>query len=138
MCLWVDGEGVTLDSGRRRARKQHQCDECFRAIDPGEPYQYWTVAYEGSVDTQRMCQHCWNTIELGSSFTGCPKRWYWEQVHDLNDYDGGSFVYDILHQHELTIAQKRAIVRCVRGYRRKWRDSDGNLLPLVELRGNAA
>src|SRR5690606_37845746 len=69
MCLWVDVDYTELDSGERRARKPHKCDECFRTIDPGERYQYWTIAQDGTVETQRMCAHCWNTIILGSAFT---------------------------------------------------------------------
>lgn len=137
MCLYVDDDERThLDSGQRKARKPHQCKECKRTIDPGETYRYWTVIDHdyGEIETEKMCAHCWNTIELGASFTGCPMSWWWEQVHDLPDVEGGSFVADILQEHTLTIGQKRAMVRCVRGYRRRWRDAEGDLLPLVTCR----
>lgn len=136
MCLYVDDDRTQLASGTRNARKAHQCKECKRTIDPGETYHYWTVIddYGDGPETEKMCAHCWNTIELGASFTGCPKSWWWEQVHDLHDIDGGSFVADILGEHTLTVGQKRAMVRCVRGARRKWRDDNGDLLPLVAVR----
>lgn len=134
MCLYVEDERIHLGSGQRRARKQHQCKECGRVIGSGETYRYWTVIdqeYGGGPETEKMCQHCWNTIELGAGFTGCPKAWWWEQVHDLNAYDEGGFVADIVREHTLTVGQRRAMIRCVRGYRKRWRDSNGDLLPLV-------
>lgn len=138
MCLWVDDDERTyLESGQRKARKTHQCKECGRVIDPGETYRFWTVIdhdYGEGPETEKMCAHCWNTIELGASFTGCPKVWWWDQVHDLKDLDGGSFVADILREHTLTVGQARAMISCVRGFRRRWRDSSGQLLPLVAER----
>jgi hypothetical protein len=138
MCIYVDDDMRThLASGERRARKPHQCQECKRTIDPGETYRYWTVIdqeYGTGPETEKMCAHCYNTIDLGASFTGCPRAWYWDQVHDLKDYEGGSFVADILREHTLTTSQARAMIRCVRGRRRQWRDADGNLLPLVTER----
>lgn len=143
MCLYVENEDTLLSSGTRRARIAHKCDECRRTIDPGETYRYWTsISAEGDgIGTQKMCAHCWNTIELGAAFTGCPKAWWWEQIHDLSAYDEGGFVADILRNEEhttLTTSQKRAMIRCVRGYRRRWRDKHGNLLPLVTDRADVA
>jgi hypothetical protein len=139
MCIYVENEEWTyLSSGERRARVSHKCEECDRTIDPGEPYRYWTGIDEamGQIVTQKMCQHCWNTIDLGAEFTGCPRNWYWSVVHDLSARDEGGFVADILYEHDLTISQKRAMVRCLRGYRRRWRDGHGNVLPLVTERAS--
>ena len=42
----------------KRARKEHKCCECRRAIAPGEPYQFSKGLYDGTWDTWHMCQHC--------------------------------------------------------------------------------
>lgn len=140
MCIYVDDDERTLlSSGTRKARVEHKCEECGRTIEPGETYRFWTCIdpyYGGGIETQKMCAHCWNTIDLGATFTGCPRNWYWSMIHDLNARDEGGFVADILYEHTLTVGQKRAMVRCLRGYRRRWRDASGNLLPLVTLRGS--
>lgn len=137
MCLYVDDDRVHLDNGQRKARKPHRCKECGRTIDPGEIYRWWTVVDEGEIETEKMCAHCWNTVDLGASITGCPRNWWWGSIHDLRNADDGGFVADIVGEHTLTVAQARAMVRCVRGYRRRWRDRDGHLLPLVTLAPSA-
>lgn len=135
MCIYVENEMVTyLGDGERKARKEHCCHECKRTIDSGERYRFWTYVDldMGGIETDKMCSHCWNTIELGAAFTGCPKAWYWGEIHKLRDPHGdGSFVADILGEHALTVAQQRVMVRCVRDFRRTWRGPDGALLPLV-------
>lgn len=136
MCLCVDDETITLRSGVvNRARTPHQCDECCRLIDPGESYHYWVVVdpyYGDGLTTQKMCAHCWGTLDLGVAFTGCDRAWWWDKIHDLDPDDGG-FVGDIIHNHDLTVGQMRAMIRCVRGRRRQWRKADGSLLPVPQV-----
>lgn len=145
MCIYVDDDYVThLDDGSRRARTQHACKECSRTIEPGETYRYWTYVdheFGNGPQTDKMCAHCWDTIELGVAFTGCPAAWYWGEIHRLTyeAMEDGSFVANIIHDdgHDLTVGQKRAMVRCVRGARRQWRDRHGALLPLVSASASA-
>lgn len=135
MCLYDDGDydgSVLIRSGERRARTQHACTECRRAIDPGEVYRFWTFVDRdwGGWHTTKMCPHCWATIELGAALTGCHKFWYWDSVHDL-DVEVG-FVGNCLGDegHDLGQADRYRLLRTVVGRRRQWRRRDGELLPV--------
>lgn len=131
MCLYVDDFDTELiDSGQRKARKEHRCDECGRTIEPGETYRYWTTLFEGDISTDKMCAHCQGTLDLGAALTGCPKRWWWSMLHDLDPETG--FVGNVLHddEHHLTQAQKRRMLRTVEGRKAKWRRRDGRLRPV--------
>ena len=131
MCLDIFDEEPTLllDSGTRRARKEHRCGECRRTIGKGERYQFW-VTVAPDIETEKMCAHCWATIDVGAVMAGCPTSWYWGRVFDM-DPDNGGFLGDIAVNHELTPRQ-RAWVRlcCYRGGVRKWRDPSGGLYPV--------
>lgn len=127
MCIYVDDDGAeTLDSGERRARKQHKCGECRRMIEPGELYQFWVTLYDGNFSTQKMCSHCWATIDVGAQITGCPRNWYWGFVFETYD-DDGAFVGDIIHNHELTRRQTALMRLCSHHGKRSWRRPDGSL-----------
>lgn len=132
MCLDVDCEyDMIRDPIWRTARKEHTCDECRRTIEPRE--RYWTYVSKewgaDHLDTWRMCAHCRGTIDLGAALTGCPKSYFWDQVHSLEADDGG-FVGDIIVNHDLTDAEKFKMLRTVVGRRKQWRRRDGSLLPL--------
>lgn len=43
---------------RRKARKPHKCDECRRAIQPGETYEHARGKWEGDVGTFDTCCRC--------------------------------------------------------------------------------
>lgn len=45
-------------SETRRARKQHRCTECGRAIQPGEKYEHVRAKWEGDIRTHNTCAHC--------------------------------------------------------------------------------
>lgn len=141
MCLDVDySDSLTLDSGVRRARKAHTCMECRRQIEPGETYHYWTtkdLEYDRGVETQKMCAHCWGTIDLGCALTGCPPAWYWTMLFDLGD-DGG-FVGDILgHDLVLSKAGRFAMLRAHVAGKRGWKRKDGTLYPVPAMRPSLA
>ena len=132
MCLDVDCEYEIISGPDwRKARKPHRCDECRRAIDPGERYYRYAMKEWGerSIREQRMCAHCRSTIEVGAAMTGCPMSWWWEKVHDLEPDEGG-FVGDILVNHDLTAAQRAVMLRQVVRRNRGWRRRDGSLYPL--------
>jgi len=42
----------------RRARKEHRCIECWRAILPGERYEFAKGQIEGSILEMKVCAHC--------------------------------------------------------------------------------
>lgn len=135
MCLDVYSECTTIRDSSPRARKPHKCTECSRTIEPGERYRLWVViewGYSGDLVEWRMCTHCWATIVLGCSLTGCPRNWWWSLVHDLSPDDGG-FVGDILAHDDLRRADRLRMYRTVVGRRSKWRHRDGSLMdPIID------
>lgn len=42
----------------RKARKQHQCEECSGYILPGERYEHVRGKWNGDVDTFKTCERC--------------------------------------------------------------------------------
>lgn len=138
MCLDIDYDGeVTLDYGSRVARKTHKCLECGREIEPGETYRWWTVKYD-TIRTDKMCAHCWGTIDLGCKLTGCPAAWYWGMVHDPKEDEGG-FVGDILtHTAMLSKVARFAMLRTVVHRKRGWKRQDGTLFPVPAMRPTLA
>lgn len=132
MCLYIDNEDdiTTLRSGTRRARKQHTCRECRRAIFPGETYHYWVDVTYGELSETKACAHCMATIDLGCALTGCPRAWWWDFIHDHVDEQG--FVANVLDDpgHHLSGPDRARMLRRVVQYRRKWRQPDGRLYPL--------
>lgn len=134
MCLYVEYEGELFSEGERKARKTHTCKECEREIGPGERYRFWVTKdfEENVVQTQKMCGHCWGTIELGAALTGCPKNWWWGEVHSLDEEMG--FVGNIVHDegHSLSPEQKQAMLDTVEGRGVRWRVA-GVLMPVPGL-----
>lgn len=136
MCLDVDydEESELIEHGFHVARKAHECGECHRQIERGERYRYWKLkdGWSGKLTDERMCPHCWATIELGSAITGCPKFFYWGLVHDRIADDGG-FVGDIIINHDLSVADRVRMLRRVVQFRRQWRRPNGELYPLPAI-----
>lgn len=42
----------------RKAKKEHRCSECARAIEPGETYEHVRGKWNGDVDTFKTCPRC--------------------------------------------------------------------------------
>ena len=42
----------------RKAKKEHKCSECGRAIDAGESYQHVRGKWDGDVGTFKTCPRC--------------------------------------------------------------------------------
>ena len=101
-----------------RARVEHECTECHRQIDRGEPYLRIGALFEGQWDTMRVCQHCqvgadWLTAECGGFCTHGVR----EDIHE--------------HAQEYRTA---GLWRLVVGAGRKWLRFDGNgLMPVPKL-----
>lgn len=49
---------VTLDHGKRRARKAYRCGMCGARINPGDHHAFQTNVYDGRVYTWRDCLAC--------------------------------------------------------------------------------
>jgi len=41
-----------------KARKEHKCCECQRAIEPGETYEYSSGMWDGRLDQHKTCSDC--------------------------------------------------------------------------------
>lgn len=49
---------LTLESGKRRARKAYRCQLCGAQIRPGDTYAYQNNIFDGHAYTWRDCLHC--------------------------------------------------------------------------------
>lgn len=49
---------TVLAGGTRRARKHHQCFDCYRSIAPGETYSFQSSVCDGSAYTLRQHLDC--------------------------------------------------------------------------------
>lgn len=59
MCdLEVEGYGTELRDTQRRARKKHQCGECWRTIQPGELYGVFAGLFDGDFFAVKHCLRC--------------------------------------------------------------------------------
>lgn len=62
-----------LDQGTRRARKSHQCFDCYRTIPAGEEYHFSTCKYD---HVYTLCQH--KDCRAASEF--------YRKVHRIDDW----------------------------------------------------
>jgi len=54
-----DGDPVNVWNVReRKARKEHECDECLRTIQPGEKYIYSSFLFDGGWNSSKRCVQC--------------------------------------------------------------------------------
>jgi hypothetical protein len=94
----------------------------------GERHSYIAVADNGTVNGRRTCGHCRTAITVCATITGCPEAWYMGALWDVG-LDG--FVADVL-EHDLSAVDRWRVLRLVASARRRWRWSDGTLMPLPE------
>lgn len=118
MCM--EGEPPDFFSeSRPKARKEHQCDECLRAIAVGEKYRRGAGKWDGEICVRTTCSHCSVGMDLlGKECEG----WVYEMVAE----DLETHISEILPWSE-------DAKRLVEGMRRKWRDWDGTLMPIPTL-----
>jgi hypothetical protein len=101
----------TIADERRRARKPHQCQMCFRQIDVGETYRHQRNVDGGYIWTWKDCAHCEAAVRILD-------LWMWAGMPD----DG--FGPDSMGAFEPeTIAQARIWL----GWKTQWRRRDGTL-----------
>lgn len=105
------------------ARKNHECDQCYRVIQPGETYTRGSGMYEGSWFTWRECAHCHQLLQIWNIY---------EAV-----FDDGVGPDDIC-EFEPSGSPSEYPLRFIRWYRhraqyiKKWARKDGTLYPLPE------
>jgi hypothetical protein len=82
-CVYVgDYDGPEFcHAERRRARKTHKCDECWREIVAGETYEHVRGKWDGYMSTFKTCGDC---LSIRDSFF-CEGFMYgglWEDLHE--------------------------------------------------------
>lgn len=73
------------------ARKEHQCPFCAHIIKPGEKYHRQTVAYDGTVYDNILCEEC-NEV-LGLLYE------YWEYEDLTGSEEFMERVWDVLESY---------------------------------------
>lgn len=63
--------GQQLGDALRRARKEHECDECLRMIARGRMYYTHKNVDHGQITSAKLCRTCYLTVV--SQAEGC---WY--------------------------------------------------------------
>ena len=110
MCMYDPHEqdgGVYFGSGPRRARKEHICGECRRAIRKGERYFRAAGVQDGYAWDAKQCAQCaaaagWLVKECGGFLFGGVQQ---DLEEHLDEVTGGAWV---------------ALARLVIGMRHKW------------------
>jgi hypothetical protein len=106
---------TVLDDATPTARKQHFCDQCLRAIEPGETYRRQRVITDDGPDVWKTCAHC--QAVYGHIWAHDPDARYYDDGVDL---------------HEYLIECDRGGPLC-RAFERKWRGVSVGEIPLEVL-----
>lgn len=120
MCMIDDADPCDFEvSEYPRARKEHRCEECGRAIQPGERYRRTAQKFDGYVSAWKTCAHC----EAAASYL----------VEHCNGYVVGG-VREDLEEHWCERAPDRLfLARAIVGIRRQWSRRDGALMLARDL-----
>ena len=85
-----------LDSGVRKARRPHQCFDCYRTIPAGEVYAFSTCKYD---HVYTICQHidCRDASDHYRAIAGLRDYDFDDGIPPLADIirDGGEFRTDV-------------------------------------------
>ena len=85
-----------LDSGVRKARRPHQCFDCYRTIPAGEVYAFSTCKYD---HVYTICQHidCRDASDHYRAIAGLRDYDFDDGIPPLADIirDGGEFRHDV-------------------------------------------
>lgn len=86
MCRVDDWDYSTpvYDIDHRHARKEHRCDECYRTILAGEPYDYHHWVSPDGCGHHKLCSHCavlmvWISRDCGGTILG-------ELIEDIEEH----------------------------------------------------
>lgn len=81
MCSCDEGEPAKVSRHeRRKARKQHRCYDCDRAIPIGAHYSRSVMLYESTWDSMAICQRCDDLRHAWYDVDGC-----WLMLGNLRD-----------------------------------------------------
>ncbi len=82
MCRVDFGESPEFSSSDwRRARKEHQCEECYQPIRPREQYKRIAGKYDGTMYSYALCGQCdaWGKAYRQAQRQHCKgDTWSWE------------------------------------------------------------
>lgn len=109
MCMIDDGEYAEFYNVRnvKRARVPHRCEECFRTIEVGEPYEVAFMVYDNKGQQFATCQHC-----------AAARRWL--QV-ECDGFLHAAVQVDLEeHLTESPLVASRALRWLVIGMRQRW------------------
>lgn len=109
MCRVDEYPAEFLVESIRKARKEHKCDECGRAIHPGERYESTVGKWDGWVDVIKTCPHCLAAREWLA--TACLTWTYHDVLGEL-----------VEHWDEEWDLRSMTLGRLIVGMRRRWRD----------------
>jgi hypothetical protein len=125
MCMIDDAESWQFfDHVERKARKPHQCFECGRMIQPGERYEYSSGKLYGyrTFEQFHQCAHCrqvtrWLIVACSGFLFGAVRE-------DLAEHVVGEEMY----------LRSAPLTRLLRWMSASWKDRDGNLRPVEDVR----
>lgn len=78
----IDGYSSFYSSAIRKARKQHQCSECFSIILPGESYEYASGKQEGEMWDAKTCSTCLELVNYIKAHVPCYCRMHGDLFED--------------------------------------------------------
>ena len=67
------------------AKKQHRCEECGGAIDPGQIYERVFGVWDGYASTFKTCMHCVELREFMETISDCFCPTYGNLVQEALD-----------------------------------------------------
>jgi len=114
----ADGTCEVWQESHRKARKQHQCQECGRTIKPGERYMFIFTVFEGEARGNKVCAHC----EIACDW--------------LRSNCGGYMLHAVEEDIDQHVEEYRRmdIARLAVGMRRNWqRIRKAGLMPVPKL-----
>jgi hypothetical protein len=110
MCRIADAERSDFGTNRMvRAKKEHRCTECGRAIAAGEEYEYASGKIDGYFLVHKTCQHC--TAARAWLLEACTGYVYTEVGEEL-----------IEHWWESETFRSVTLARLIAGMRHRWFD----------------
>lgn len=120
MCMvdFSDGTITVLHERYPTARIAHKCNECNRAISPGEKYMVERYVFDGDAKTHKTCAHCcvvrqWLASECGG--------WMYGGLHEDISEHGDDPHYGV------------GVKMLSVGMDRKWKRRDGRPWPIPRM-----
>lgn len=122
MCMIDDCDPCSFFHSRlRKASKEHHCNECCRAIVPGEYYIRHSFSLGSRMYESLMCAHC----------EGAAK---WLMKH-CGGFVTEGVLEDLRHHYEEENYRPDQLGRIIVGMQRRWQNFSGGVLPIPIVQG---